>query len=379
MVVTALVLLFAQTAVDLWMDDLSSRHPQVRAHAMERLLELGEEAAYALEHREFTDPESRSLALELLRTLRRPRCVLRAPRFVGANRPLVLVELIISNQRPEPISIEPYWVALNRRFVRNQRWNIVVPQHIGTVIVGHKLLRKGLKIPARSERIYTIPVATRLVGRAGLDVTVRYVGPDFELAAKSTIRVGKESLVDLRRRAYSNREADRSTAVLALQQELRARRQGRSFRDTLRLAARSPFRDVRRGIAVAIEKYGQRGDRHQIQIACTLAADRDSTVARIGHIALGRIYAPRTAIREVQRLAAKALARPDDVRSRMMVDLIGSWSIPDRRLFLAGLLGSSRSRIVHKQVASILRRDGIPVEPGANGLVPRSQIRNLSR
>ncbi|MHC4451365.1 MAG: hypothetical protein ACYS0E_14700, partial [Planctomycetota bacterium] len=88
---------------------------------------------------------------------------------------------------------------------------------------------------------------------------------------------------------------------------------------------------------------------------------------------------PRTAIREVQRLAAKALARPDDVRSRMMVDLIGSWSIPDRRLFLAGLLGSSRSRIVHKQVASILRRDGIPVEPGANGLVPRSQIRNLSR
>ncbi|MHC4448546.1 MAG: hypothetical protein ACYS0E_00215, partial [Planctomycetota bacterium] len=158
MVVTALVLLFAQTAVDLWMDDLSSRHPQVRAHAMERLLELGEEAAYALEHREFTDPESRSLALELLRTLRRPRCVLRAPRFVGANRPLVLVELIISNQRPEPISIEPYWVALNRRFVRNQRWNIVVPQHIGTVIVGHKLLRKGLKIPARSERIYTIPV-----------------------------------------------------------------------------------------------------------------------------------------------------------------------------------------------------------------------------
>jgi hypothetical protein len=101
------------------------------------------------------------------------------------------------------------------------------------------------------------------------------------------------------------------------------------------------------------------------------------TTARAGYYALGRLLPPELDMPEVRRLAAKAFARPDDGRSKLMIGLVGRWRQDERRVFLANVLAGSRSRRAHAEIASLLRQDGIPVEPGASGLVPRSQIRNL--
>jgi len=379
MIASALLLLLAQTPVDVWIEQLGSRYPQVRSEAAQRLLEVGEQAAEALEQRTFDDPEMRMRAVDLLRLLRTPRAVLRVPRAVVAQRKILVVQLLVRNPRPEAVRIEPFAVGANRRFVRNARWSVTLPEEVAGVVLQDPRLRSGIVVPARGDAAYDIPILTNLQNRAGFDLRVGYDGPDFELHARATIRVGQESLDDLRQRLLRRREAERADALVTIRYELRANRMDPAFGRLLRLAARSPHRDVRIGIAEAIGEAGRRGERAQIETVCALMLDRDLGISRVAHSAFARICPPRTDVADAYRAVARSLARPGDARSRLTTAVLAGWSARDRRQFLAGVLEDSRAPIVHKRVAALLRQEGIPVEPGAGGLVPRSQITNLRR
>jgi len=382
----ALILLFAQlsatpTEDDLarWIRQLDADDPGLRDHAARRLLEAGDDGADALEAAEFDAPEGALRAQELLTLLRQPTAILRPPPFIGRRQKKIVVELLISNPRPTPLEIEPLYLPRARgKGVRpNKRWSFQLPKGIARQQVARAQLTRRYEVPARSD--YSIPLGFRdnIAGRDSFRIAVTYRGDSFRLHCRATIRVGKESLSMLRLRAYSSRAELRSEAVTYLRHRLRLGKLDPRFERTLRLVARSPYRDVRRGVARGLADNGRADDRAQIEILTMLAADRDLTVSRQAFKGLTRPGVTRNPPASLKRLASKLLARPGDGRARFLLDMLAVAVPRDRNRFLSKVLATNRSRDVHKAVAAMLRQAGVPVEPGLNGLIPRSQIERL--
>jgi len=378
MAAAALLLLLAQSPVERWIDALDSPDAHVRREAAWRLLAAGDEAAAALDERTFDDPEAQRRATELLQRLRVPHAILRAPTVVSESRNAVLLELVIVNPRPLPLEIEPV-VREGKGFRRNPRWTVELHEPRGRLHFRDARLYEAVEVGGRDEEVYAIPVRVNLKGVEEFRAEIRYHGDDFELHARSAARVGHEPAEQVRRDAFSAAKEDRAAAVDAVRLRLRGQNRDGEFTRLLRVVARSPHRDVKIGLAEALRRHGRRGDSGQVRAACALALDRDLAVARKAHAAFVRVCAPRTRLAEAHRMAAKTLARREDPRAASFVRAIAAWKPDDRRRFYGGVLDATRAAVVHEHIASLLRQEGIPVEPGAGGLVPRSQIRKLRR
>lgn len=367
-------------ALEVWLDRLSDASPSMRELAASELFRAGERGAQALESRNFLDPEARRLARDVLIALRAPTAILMVSPVVATARTVVMVEFFVRNRRPVPIVVEPYYVLGPKpkgQWVVNPRWRVTVTPSIGRVVSTTPDMRKTFTIPPRGDASIQIPFALKLEGRKTFTIQIRYAGQGFTLVAKQHVRVGTLSLKLVQRQASSPNAAVRSQAVTFVRYRLRSPVLDAKFLRMLRSVSYSGYRDVRLGVAVALREYARKNNTKLIEIACRLAADSDAVVSRAGITAMIRLSSSRTTNRKVLRFASTAFAKPLQPRSRALLSAMQVWGPLSRRRFLGSVLGATRSRIAHKEIASILRRDGVPVEPGPSGLVPASQIRML--
>ncbi|MHC4956222.1 MAG: hypothetical protein ACYTGZ_20455 [Planctomycetota bacterium] len=386
--VAALVIFLAQAAavpsdaqIQGWIEDLASPLAHERAHAARRLLEAGDSAAEALEEAKLEDPEAIMRARDLLTVLRRPTVVVRGPPFVGPKQKSVVVEVLIRNPRPAPLVIQPFYFLKGKRgqVRRNSSWRFELPTGVGGPVMKREQMLKVHEIPARSD--YSIPLAFRnqQAGRRSFRIGVHYQDGAFSFYKSTAIRVGRESLSALRLRSYSVRPEVRAEALVYLRHRLRIGKSDPAFQRTLKIVARSPHADMRRGVAKALMEYGRAGVGGQTELLTVLAADRDLSVVRQAIRGLERRCPMHNVPPETARFGARMMARKADARSRLLIDMLGRKHPRQRHNFLAAVLRSSRSRTVHKRVAELLRSEGVPVEPGGSGLIPRSQIAQLAK
>jgi len=384
----ALILLFAQIAgspsqadLDRWIRQIASPDAALRDHAARRLLEAGEDGAEALESAEFDSPEAALWAQDLLTILRQPTAVLRPPPFIGRDQKFIVIELLVSNPRPTPLVIEPVFFRLARgRGLRaNKAWSFQLPKGIGGPLMTPAQLSQRYRVPPRSD--FSIPLRFRdhIAGRSSFRIGISYQGDSFRLEGRARIRVGRESLSMLRLRAYSSREQLRSEAITYLRHRLRVGKVDIAFERTLRIVARSPYRDMRRGVARALTDHGRTLDRAQNEVLTALAGDRELTVSRQAFLGLAKRGSMRNPQPSLRRLASKLLARQGDGRARFLIEMLAAQTPRDRHRFLSRVLATNRTRAVHATVAAMLRQEGVLIEPGSNGLIPRSQIERLGR
>ena len=383
----ALILILAQVGgppsdaeIQGWIEDLSSPSPLERQNAARRLLEGGARAANALEQTEFAHPESRLRAQDLLEVLRTPTIALRAPPFVPNKQADITIEVLIHNPRPTELSVRPLFGRARRNTAqRTKQWSFELTSGIAGPFPIKGLVGKQWTVAPRSD--VAIPVRFRVRPDQGKSfrIGVSYRSVEFESSGHTLVRVGKESLPSLRMRAYSPQRELRDDTVLFIRHRLQTKATSPTLYLALKTVARSPYRDVRFGLAKALYDYGRHADPTQTDLLTMLATDRDLGVARVAFGGLAKVCSMTRPPRATVLLAARLLARQPDARRTLLDDMLGRVPALDRRRFLATILKQSRSRIVHANAASILRRDGYPVEPSANGLVPRSQIAKLAR
>jgi len=383
----ALILILAQVGgppsdaeIQGWIEDLSSHSTLERHEAARRLLEAGDPAADALEKARFEHPESRMRAKDLLEVLRTPTIELRPPPFVPNRQSDITIEVLIHNPRPTELSIRPLFARSRRNTVQPAKeWSFDLAPGVSGPWQNKGRIGKGWTVPPRSD--LAIPVRFRVKPDRGKSfrIGVSYRSDEFVLSGHTLVRVGKESLPSLRRHAYSRRRELREEAVLFIRHRLRTNAISPTLYQALKTVARSPYRDVRFGLAKALYEYGRHGDRTQTGLLTMLATDRDLGVARAAFGGLAKVCSMSRPPRATVLLAARLLAREPDSRRALLDAMLGRVPALGRRRFLAAILKQSRSRIVHANAASILRQDGYPVEPSANGLVPRSQIAKLAR
>jgi hypothetical protein len=240
-------------------------------------------------------------------------------------------------------------------------------------------LNTPLIVPARGDASIVFPFNVNLTGLKHFDVKIRYSGENYQIIAKQRVRIGRDSLKLVQRQASSIHKSIRSQAVVYVRYRLRVKQVDAKFLRVLRAVSYSTYRDVRLGVAQALREFGQKGTNSLIDIACRLAADPDAAVSHAAFVAVVALCRSRTTNRKVLRLASATFAKPGRRGSASLLTAIKVWQPVSRRRFLGSVLSSTRSRIAHKEIAAILRRDGVPVEPGPSGLVPWSQIAKLRR
>jgi len=385
--VTALILLLAQagsvpTEAEIrgWIEDLSSPTTLERHNAARRLLESGDAAADALEAADLDEPEAILRARDLLAILRTPTVALRPPMFIARTRSNITIEMLIHNPRPTTLTVMPIHSPSRRHSVRpGKEWGFDLSPGVSGPLVDKARIGRTWTVPPRSD--LAIPLRFRVnSGQASVfKIGISYSSDEFEFSGRSVVRVGKESLVSLRTRAYSRLPELRGEAVLFVRHRLQIGGMSPTLAQALRSVARSPYRDVRQGLAKALVVYGRPGNATHTDLLTLLAADRDLGVARVALAGLAKVCSPVNPPRATTLLASRMLARVGDPRRPYFMRMLGAMPPTARRRFLAAVLKQSRSRNVHRAAASILRQDGYPVEPSAGGLVPRSQIEKLRR
>jgi len=364
-----------------WVRQLGARDAGLRDHAARRLLEAGDDGADALEAADFETVEAALRARELLDILRQPSAMLRPPPFVGRDQKMIMVEVLVTNPRPTPLVIEPIFVKMRRgKGVRaSKRWKFDLPKGVGGPHLSRGALTRRYEVPARSDFSIPIGFVDHVAGRQSFRIGVSYRGDSFLLDSHATIRVGRESLSMLRLRAYSAREELRSEAITYLRHRLRVGKNDSGFKQTLRIVARSPYRDMRRGVARALTDHGQTTGRAHTEVLTMLAGDRDLTVSRQAFIGLARRAKLRDSPPSLRQLVSKLFARQGDGRTRYLYEMLATLTPRARHQFLSSVLSTNRTRAVHTAIAALLRQEGVPIEPARNGLIPRSQIERLGR
>lgn len=385
--VTALILLLAQagsvpTEAEIrgWIEDLSSPTTLERQNAARRLLESGDAAADALEAADLDEPEAILRARDLLAILRTPSVALRPPMFIPRTRSDITIEMLIHNPRPTTLTVMPIHSPSRRHSIRRTKeWGFDLSPGVIGPLVDKARIGRTWTVPPRADLAIPLRFRVKSDQASVFKIGVSYSSAEFEFSGQSVVRVGKESLASLRTRAYSRRPELREEAVVFVRHRLRIGRMSPALVLALKSVARSPYRDVRHGLAKALGDYGRLGNATQTDLLSLLAADRDLGVARVALAGLAKVCSPVSPPRATLRLGSRLLARVGDPRRPYFMRMLGAMQPTARRRFLAAVLNQSRSRTVHRAAASILRQDGYPVEPSAGGLVPRSQIERLAR
>ncbi|MEM8884192.1 MAG: hypothetical protein AAGD14_09000 [Planctomycetota bacterium] len=364
--------------IPIWIDDLAARDPARRDFAFRQLLHRGDRAAEALEARRFDHPEQRRLAQELLCLLRQPRWTVSATPFLHPQQRGLHVDVVVRNPRPRDVELAPFYVRAKRGIQLHPRWQFECTPKRAAGIRSTAPMLRPTRVPARSSVTIRLPVWVRGSHRE-IRFALRYLGDGYELKGQAVATSSRHALSQIGRHAASRNPQVREDVRTVIALRLRDKHYSMEFVQALRVVAASPYVDMRRGLAEALRDHGQRGRVELIDLLAKLGRDRNLSVTRAAYAGLATCLRPRQRHPAVHRLIARALARPQDRRAAFAHSLIASFGRRDRHVFLAHVLRGSRSPAVHREIASILRRDGVPVEPGPNGLVPASSIRQLSR